>query len=117
VGCKTKREKTITCRARWKTESERTITSDGGACKTKRNRTRANAPVQCADITFAADGDPEIPNVNQTNCFNSTQPDQHIGFQMVYTTTAAAPLARHINPFVALLAPLALMAAGALAWL
>ncbi|KAK7180355.1 hypothetical protein DPSP01_012025 [Paraphaeosphaeria sporulosa] len=72
----------------------------------------------CADITFAEDGDPEIPNVNKTNCFNSTQPDEHIGFQMVYTTTpGAAPLSIQFNPYVSLLAPLVLVVATWVTWL
>lgn len=74
--------------------------------------------MQCADITFAEDGDPEIPNVNQTNCFNSTQPDQRIGFQAVYTTTpGAAPLNIQFNPYVSLLAPLMLVVASWVTWL
>jgi hypothetical protein len=27
-----------------------------------------------------------VPEVNNTNCFNSTTPDQEIGFNFVYTT-------------------------------
>lgn len=38
----------------------------------------------CADITFAEDGDPEIAEVNKTNCFNSTQ----LRYDLVFTTTS-----------------------------
>ena len=37
----------------------------------------------CADITFAEDGDPEIAEVNKTNCFNSSQ----IRYDLVFTTS------------------------------
>jgi len=37
----------------------------------------------CVDITFAEPGDPEILEVNSTNCFNSTQ----IQYDLVFTTT------------------------------
>ena len=37
--------------------------------------------MQCVDITFAEPGDPRIPLVNETNCFNST----NIGFADIYT--------------------------------
>lgn len=37
----------------------------------------------CVDIIFAEPGDPRIPEVNETNCFNSTD----IGFADVYTIT------------------------------
>jgi hypothetical protein len=40
----------------------------------------------CAEITFAEPGDPRIPLVNGTNCFNSTD----IGFADVYTITTSA---------------------------
>lgn len=69
--------------------------------------------LQCADITFAEDGDPEIPQVNKTNCFNSTEPDQRIGFEMVYTSVpGSAPLGIQFNPYLSLLAPLVLAAAS-----
>lgn len=73
---------------------------------------------QCADITFAEDGDPEIPNVNQTNCFNSTQQDERIGFQVLYTTSSSPALPNmQLNPYVSVLAPLMLVAASWLKWL
>ena len=71
---------------------------------------------QCADITFADNNDPDIPEVNQTNCFNSTGND-HIGFQMVYTTSSPAPLAVAFNPYLSLLAPLVFAAASWITWL
>ncbi|AEO65554.1 b58c7155-1e55-4bd5-a536-3cbf0e6c896c [Thermothielavioides terrestris] len=37
----------------------------------------------CVDITFVEPGDPRIPEVNETNCFNSTD----IGFADLYTIT------------------------------
>lgn len=36
---------------------------------------------QCVDITFAEPGDPRIPEVNSSNCFNSNV----MGFADVYT--------------------------------
>ncbi len=38
----------------------------------------------CVDITFAEDGDPEIAEVNSTNCFNSSQ----IHYDLVFTTSS-----------------------------
>jgi hypothetical protein len=35
------------------------------------------------DITFAAPGDPRIPELNETNCYNSTD----LGFASIYTIT------------------------------
>lgn len=42
---------------------------------------------QCVDIIFAEPGDPRIPVVNETNCFNSTQ----FGFAQIYTVTTQEP--------------------------
>jgi len=42
----------------------------------------------CVDIIFADPGDPRIPIVNDTNCFNSTQ----LGFAEIYTITTQKPL-------------------------
>jgi hypothetical protein len=42
---------------------------------------------QCVDIIFAEPGDPRIPIVNETNCFNSTQ----FGFAQIYTVTTQEP--------------------------
>ncbi|EGR49923.1 uncharacterized protein TRIREDRAFT_21982 [Trichoderma reesei QM6a] len=41
----------------------------------------------CVDIIFAEPGDPRIPIVNETNCFNSTQ----FGFAQIYTVTTQEP--------------------------
>ncbi|KAK4135831.1 hypothetical protein BT67DRAFT_376679 [Trichocladium antarcticum] len=41
----------------------------------------------CVDITFADPGDPRIPHVNETNCFNSSD----IGVADIYTLTLRAP--------------------------
>ncbi|KAL2198345.1 hypothetical protein P885DRAFT_32740 [Corynascus similis CBS 632.67] len=41
----------------------------------------------CVDITFAEPGDPRIPRVNETNCFNSTD----IGVADIYTLTLREP--------------------------
>lgn len=43
---------------------------------------------QCVDIIFAEPGDPRIPVVNETNCFNSTQ----FGFSQIYTITTQEPI-------------------------
>ncbi|RYO87982.1 hypothetical protein DL766_001701 [Monosporascus sp. MC13-8B] len=40
----------------------------------------------CVDIEFAEPGDPRIPEVNETNCFNSTD----LGFAEIYTITTKA---------------------------
>ncbi|KAL2136464.1 hypothetical protein VTI74DRAFT_3483 [Chaetomium olivicolor] len=40
----------------------------------------------CVDITFVEPGDPRIPAVNETNCFNSTD----IGIADIYTLTLRA---------------------------
>ncbi|KAL7938419.1 hypothetical protein V8C35DRAFT_292045 [Trichoderma chlorosporum] len=42
----------------------------------------------CVDIIFAEPGDPRIPIVNETNCFNSTQ----FGFAQIYTITTQEPV-------------------------
>ncbi|KAK4080880.1 hypothetical protein Trihar35433_1985 [Trichoderma harzianum] len=42
----------------------------------------------CVDIIFAEPGDPRIPIVNETNCFNSTQ----FGFAQIYTITTQEPI-------------------------
>ncbi|KAL7787000.1 hypothetical protein V8C37DRAFT_287040 [Trichoderma ceciliae] len=42
----------------------------------------------CVDIIFAEPGDPRIPIVNETNCFNSTQ----FGFAQIYTITTQNPV-------------------------
>ncbi|KAF2252049.1 hypothetical protein BU26DRAFT_249807 [Trematosphaeria pertusa] len=70
----------------------------------------------CADITFAEPED--VPEVNETNCLNTTQPGQDIGFQLVYTTTSspAAPTVM-LNGYVSLLVPLILTAATWITWL
>lgn len=38
---------------------------------------------QCVDIVFVEPGDKRLPEINETNCFNSTQ----IGFADIYTIT------------------------------
>lgn len=74
---------------------------------------------QCADITFAENTDPEIPEVNSKNCFNSTSTGQEIGFQFVYTTTSLSAAYRSVraDPFFSVAVPLLLVAASCLAWL
>jgi hypothetical protein len=71
---------------------------------------------QCADITFAEPED--VPEVNSTNCFNSTTIGETIGFQMVYTTTSSpAPRTVVLNSWVSLSVPIILAAASWMAWL
>ncbi|KAK0390557.1 hypothetical protein NLU13_0061 [Sarocladium strictum] len=41
----------------------------------------------CVDIIFADPGDDRIPEVNETNCFNST----HLGFAQQYTIVTQSP--------------------------
>ncbi|KAH8726566.1 hypothetical protein GQ44DRAFT_738974 [Phaeosphaeriaceae sp. PMI808] len=63
----------------------------------------------CADITFADVNDKDIPEVNKSTCFNSTEPTQKIGFQMLYTTTSS-PAPRHaVANYASILAPLLLI--------
>ncbi|KAH9881106.1 hypothetical protein J1614_001600 [Plenodomus biglobosus] len=70
----------------------------------------------CADITFAEPED--VPEVNATNCFNSTEPHQKIGFQVVYTTTSSpAPHNMVVNTYASILVPTLLAAASWITWL
>lgn len=74
--------------------------------------------IKCADITFAEPGDPEIPQVNQTNCFNSSQPHDKIGFQMLYTSSMSmAPQGVAMNFWTSILGPLLLACAMWATWL
>lgn len=59
-----------------------------------------------------------MPEVNGTNCFNSTQLGQNIGFQMVYTTTSspAVPTVM-VNGYISLLVPIMLIFASWITWL
>jgi hypothetical protein len=53
-----------------------------------------------------------VEKVTPENCFNSTQQDQNIGFQMLYTTTASpAPHNAVANIYASILAPLLLILA------
>lgn len=70
----------------------------------------------CADITFAEPDD--VPEVNKTNCFNSTEPHEKIGFQLLYATTSSpANLNSKPNPWASLFVPLALVAASLVTWI
>lgn len=72
--------------------------------------------LQCADITFAEPED--VPEVNSTNCFNSTQPGQEIGFEVVYATTSSpAPHNLVVNGYASIAVPLMLTAASYITWL
>jgi hypothetical protein len=51
-----------------------------------------------------------VPEVNKTNCFNSTDAGQKIGFQMLYTTTSSpAPQNVAVNGYASILTPLLLI--------
>ena len=50
----------------------------------------ANAVQQCVDITFADPLDPEINEINETNCFNSSD----LSFNNVYSISASASSAQ-----------------------
>jgi hypothetical protein len=53
-----------------------------------------------------------VEKVTPENCFNSTQQDQNIGFQMLYTTTASpAPHNAVANIYASILVPLLLILA------
>ncbi|KAF2660304.1 hypothetical protein K491DRAFT_688347 [Lophiostoma macrostomum CBS 122681] len=70
----------------------------------------------CADITFA---DPkDVPEVNGSNCLNTTTPDQNIGFQLVYASTSsfAYPTVT-VNVYASILVPLMFGAAAWITWL
>jgi hypothetical protein len=71
----------------------------------------------CADITFAEPED--VPEVNKTNCFNSTaEQGQEIGFQIVYSTTSSpAPHNMVVNGYASLVVPMLLAAASWITWL
>lgn len=72
--------------------------------------------IQCADITFAEPED--VPEVNSTNCFNSTAQGQEIGFQIVYATTSSpAPHNMVVNGYASIAVPLMLAAASYLTWI
>ncbi len=43
--------------------------------------------LQCVDITFVEPNDPRVAEVNESNCFNSTE----LGFADVYTITTRTP--------------------------
>ncbi|KAG9193317.1 hypothetical protein G6011_03352 [Alternaria panax] len=69
----------------------------------------------CADITFAEPED--VPEVNKTNCVNTTAPDQHISFQIVYTTTSSpAPHNMVVNSYASIVVPAMLAAAWWITW-
>ncbi|CAI6341143.1 unnamed protein product [Periconia digitata] len=72
----------------------------------------------CADITFAEPGDPEIREVTRENCFNSSDTDDKIGFQLLYATTSSpANMNFKPNPWASLLIPLTVAAASWINWL
>jgi hypothetical protein len=76
---------------------------------------RANKIPQCADITFAEPED--VPEVNSSNCVNTTAPDQHIGFQVVYSTTSSpAPHTMVVNGYASIIVPAMLAAASWITW-
>ena len=64
----------------------------------------------CADITFADPKDPEIPLVNEHNCFNSSE----VSFMGVYTTTSNDAFSSRSVSSLAKYVPLAAM--GVIAW-
>lgn len=71
---------------------------------------------QCADITFAEPED--VPEVNNSNCFNSTDLGEDIGFQLVYTTTSSLGYpAITPNAYFAIMTPFMLIAASWITWL
>lgn len=70
---------------------------------------------QCADITFAEPED--VPEVNETNCRNSTEPGQEIGFQLVYTTKENAAYRNLVvNPWLSVVLPVMLAGASWVTW-
>lgn len=72
--------------------------------------------LQCADITFAEPED--VPEVNSSNCFNSTQPEQNIGFQLVYATTSSPGYkAVAVNAYASMAVPIMLGLASWITWL
>jgi hypothetical protein len=59
-----------------------------------------------------------VPEVNKTNCLNSTDPGQEIGFQIVYSTTSSpAPHNLVVNGYASLMVPMLLAAASWITWL
>lgn len=65
----------------------------------------------CADITFADDHDPEIPEVTRQNCFNSTKPGEEVKFNFVITTQSLNAAAALVHPIAQSLVLLGLLAA------
>jgi hypothetical protein len=58
-----------------------------------------------------------VPEVNQTNCENTTLPDQKINFQMIYATTSSpAPHNMVVNGYASILIPAMLAAASWITW-
>jgi len=71
--------------------------------------------LQCADITFAEPQD--VPEVNDTNCVNTTAPGQDISFQVVYTTTSSpASQTLVVNGYASIFVPVMLAAASWITW-
>ncbi len=68
--------------------------------------------MQCVDITFAEPGDPRIPLVNETNCFNSTD----IGIGDVYTLTLRASGQGAVNATSGAGRVVEMMWSGRMAW-
>jgi hypothetical protein len=58
-----------------------------------------------------------VPEVNDTNCVNTTLPDQKINFQMIYATTSSpAPHNMVVNSYASILVPAMLAAASWITW-
>ncbi|KAL2260668.1 hypothetical protein VTK26DRAFT_5253 [Humicola hyalothermophila] len=67
----------------------------------------------CADITFVEPGDPRIPEVNETNCFNSSD----IGIADIYTLTLRSSSAANQTSGAVRSLALNALGGGALSWL
>jgi hypothetical protein len=58
-----------------------------------------------------------VPEVNSSNCFNSTQPGENIGFQLVYSTTSSLGYpAVTPNAYISMMVPAMLVAASWVTW-
>jgi hypothetical protein len=59
-----------------------------------------------------------VPEVNSTNCFNSTQPEDKIGFQLIYSTTSSLGYpAATVNVYVSMVLPIMVATASWLTWI
>jgi hypothetical protein len=67
----------------------------------------------CVDITFEEDGHPDIPEVNSSNCFNSSQ----IQYDLVFSTTSLSEDTSAASTISSGFGWMTILLAGAMGWL